>query len=85
MPKKRLKLCTIIWLDIESQPGWGDLEEYTKADFPTFRTTGYIVAETADRYILASTIDHTDPDNAEKSGDFHKIPKCVVLEIIEIP
>lgn len=69
------QLVEIIWVDAETSHGWEEHAE-ANATLPTAITIGFLIRETEDAYLVASTYSDT------ASNARIKIPKGMVKTIV---
>ena len=76
MAAKKYKhpLVEITWVDAETDHGWEETSE-SDAVLPITTTIGFLIRETDDAYLVASTISETS------SNGRIKVPKGMVKEI----
>ena len=73
----------IKWIDAQTTGGaeWMEHSEMTaaaKGKLPVMNTIGYVVHEDEVQYAVVSTL------GPAESSQVHKIPKCMVLSVIEL-
>ncbi len=53
---ENLKIVRVYWYDAETSHGWEDTKDI-KAEAPLVYTVGFVVAESDDSLVIASTVD----------------------------
>ena len=76
------RMAEITWLDITNKPDpWISLEEALEMTPAKMQTLGWIIYDSGDHIIIASTIDTLE----DMVGDVNCIPKGTILEIVLLP